>query len=149
MKTKAGSVAPKERINIVYKPNDAGARDKVELPLRLLVTGDFTNQQDSTPMSERDMISVNRKNLDSVIKSLGVGVDISVPNKMVNNPDATLDVNFQVDSIKGFSPDQVVEKVPELKKLIELRKSLVALKGPIGNSPSLRKDINALLESAN
>ena len=148
MKTKAGSVAPKERINIVYKPNDAGARDKVELPLRLLVTGDFTNQQDSTPMSERDMISVNRKNLDSVIKSLGVGVDISVPNKMVNNPDATLDVNFQVDSMKGFSPDQVVEKVPELKKLIDLRKSLVALKGPIGNSPSLRKDINALLETA-
>lgn len=38
---KQGSVAPKERINIRYVPATGGEQEEVELPLKLLVTGDF------------------------------------------------------------------------------------------------------------
>ncbi len=37
---KEGSVAPKERINITFKPAVGGAQEEVELPLKLLVLGD-------------------------------------------------------------------------------------------------------------
>ena len=37
-----GSVAPKERINIRYVPATGDAQEDVELPLRMLVVGDFT-----------------------------------------------------------------------------------------------------------
>ncbi|HKT99965.1 MAG TPA: type VI secretion system contractile sheath small subunit, partial [Paraburkholderia sp.] len=37
-----GSVAPKERVNIVYRPATGDAKAEVELPLKLLVLGDFT-----------------------------------------------------------------------------------------------------------
>ena len=34
-----GSVAPKERINITFKPATGGAQEEVELPLKVLVLG--------------------------------------------------------------------------------------------------------------
>ncbi len=38
-----GSVAPKERVNIVYRPATGDAQAEVELPLKLLVMGDYTH----------------------------------------------------------------------------------------------------------
>lgn len=49
--------------------------------------------------------------------------------------------------MKDFNPAQLVEQIPELKKLMDLRDALVALKGPLGNTPSFRKAIeNALAD---
>ena len=39
---KEGSVAPKERVNIMYKPATGDAKEEVELPLKLLMLGDYT-----------------------------------------------------------------------------------------------------------
>ena len=45
-KGKEGSVAPKERVNITYKPATGGAQEDVELPLKILMLGDFTGRAD-------------------------------------------------------------------------------------------------------
>ena len=37
--------------------------------------------------------------------------------------------------------------MPELKKLIELREALVALKGPLGNVPAFRSKLQELLDN--
>jgi type VI secretion system protein ImpB len=39
----------------------------------------------------------------------------------------------------------VVNQVPELRQLLELRTALNALKGPLGNVPAFRKKIQTLL----
>ena len=46
--SKEGSVAPKERVNIVYKPATGNAQEEVELPLRILMAGDYTQKADSS-----------------------------------------------------------------------------------------------------
>jgi type VI secretion system protein ImpB len=43
---KEGSVAPKERINVTFKPATGNAQEELELPLKLLVLGDFTQRAD-------------------------------------------------------------------------------------------------------
>jgi type VI secretion system protein ImpB len=43
--------------------------------------------------------------------------------------------------MKDFSPENIVENVDEMKKLMQLRQSLIALKGPLGNIPAFRKAI--------
>ena len=63
------SVAPKERVNIVYKPATGDAKEEVELPLKLLVLGDFTNRPDDRTMEDRDPISVDKDNFDDVLKA--------------------------------------------------------------------------------
>lgn len=44
---------PKARINLKLNLHTGGAQKKVELPLKLLVTGDFSNGQETDPLSER------------------------------------------------------------------------------------------------
>ncbi|MDF4766677.1 type VI secretion system contractile sheath small subunit, partial [Vibrio parahaemolyticus] len=44
-----GSVAPKERINIRYVPATGDTQEDVELPLSMMVVGDFTARADETP----------------------------------------------------------------------------------------------------
>ena len=50
------------------------------------------------------------------------------------------------DTLKDFEPEQVVNQVPELRKLLELRQALMALKGPLGNVPAFRKAIQGILD---
>ena len=61
-------------------------------------------------------------------------------------PDAKLSVHLKFDSLKDFEPEQVVNQVPELRKLLELRQALVALKGPLGNTPAFRKAIQSIVD---
>ncbi|WP_277185712.1 type VI secretion system contractile sheath small subunit, partial [Caballeronia sp. BR00000012568055] len=60
--------------------------------------------------------------------------DLAVPNRLEANadPDAQIAMNLKFDSIDDFSPDAIVEKVPELRQMIALRDALKALKGPLG-----------------
>ena len=58
----AGSVAPKERINITYKPATGDAQAEVELPLKLLVVGDYTQRADDRPVEERAPINFDKDN---------------------------------------------------------------------------------------
>ncbi|WP_164706964.1 type VI secretion system contractile sheath small subunit, partial [Pseudomonas viridiflava] len=44
-----------------------------------------------------------------------------------------------------FNPASLVEQIPELRKLMELRDALMALKGPLGNAPTFRKAIENVL----
>jgi bis(5'-nucleosyl)-tetraphosphatase (symmetrical) len=46
--SKEGSVAPKERVNIVYKPATGNAQEEVELPLKIMMLGDYTQRSDAT-----------------------------------------------------------------------------------------------------
>jgi type VI secretion system protein ImpB len=48
--------------------------------------------------------------------------------------------------MKDFGPEAIVEQVPELKRLLELREALRALKGPLSNVPEFRKKIQELIK---
>ena len=54
-------------------------------------------------------------------------------------------MTLKFKKLDDFGPEGVVNQVPELKKLLELRAALNALKGPLGNIPAFRKKIQALL----
>jgi len=143
---KEGSVAPKERVNIVYKPATGDAKEEVELPLKVLVMGDFTLRDDETPVENRKTINVDKDNMDDVLKAQNVRLTTNVKSNLSDDPDAQLTVDLDFQSMKDFDPDAIVQKVPELKKLIDLRDALKALKGPLGNVPKFRKKIQELVQ---
>jgi type VI secretion system protein ImpB len=143
-----GSVAPKERVNITYRPATGDAKEEVELPLKVLVMGDFTFRQDDTPLEERKPIDIDKDNFNDVLKAQNLALNFSVPAKISEKEEeeAQLNVKLDIKSLKDFEPDAVVKKVPELRKLIELREALKALKGPLGNVPEFRKRIQGLIQ---
>jgi type VI secretion system protein ImpB len=145
MSPKDQTVAPKERVNIVYKAQVGDQQQEQELPLKILMVGDYTGRSDETPLEERKPISVDGGNFNDVMAKQNLGVAVKVPDRVSGAPDAMLDVKLEFKKLDDFGPEGVVNQVPELKKLLELRTALTALKGPLGNVPAFRKKIQALL----
>lgn len=147
---KEGSVAPKERINIVYKPATGDAQENIELPLKLMIIGDFTGKEDKRNLEDREPISVDKDNFNDVLNAQGLSLKIVVPNKLVDDdPENMLNVDLKFDKISDFNPDSLVSQVPELSKLIELRGALKALKGPLSNVPDFRRKIQEMISDEN
>lgn len=144
---KEGSVAPKERINVTFKPATGGAQEEIELPLKLLAIGDYTQRPDERKVEDRKPISIDKMTFDEVLAKQELSLTLSVPNRLQDDESASdeLGISLQVNSMKDFNPASLVEQVPELKKLMELRDALVALKGPLGNAPAFRKAIEGVL----
>ena len=142
-----GSVAPKERVNIVYKSAVGDAKEQTELPFRQLVLGDFTQRADDTPLDERAPIDIDKDTFDDVLKAQNLSLNFKVSDKLSDNPDPEdgLSVDLKFQSMKDFRPDSLVEQIPELKQLIALRDALKALTGPLGNVPDFRKKLEALV----
>lgn len=144
---KEGSVAPKERINIKYVPATGDQQAEIELPLKMLVVGDYKGHPEDTPIEEREIVSVDKNNFQSVLKASDLNIETSVKNCLVDEDDVDLPVKLAFKSLSDFSPDSIAQQVPELKKLIELREALQALKGPLGNIPAFRDRIQELIGS--
>lgn len=142
---KEGSVAPKERINIVYKPATGDAKEEVELPLKLLLIGDYTMREDGRALDERKPVNIDKDNFNEVMSKHDLSLDINTANRLSNEENEELAVSLKFSELKDFTPEAVVRQVPELNKLLELREALTALKGPLGNVPAFRKMIEAAL----
>jgi len=140
-----GSVAPKERVNIVYKSNTGDQSEDVELPLKMLMLGDYTGAVCDDVVEDRTPINIDKDNFDAVLKNYQVSMDINVNNTLSGEDDDVIAVHVDVASMKDFSPDSVATQVPELNSLLELRRALLALKGPLGNVPAFRKTIQNIL----
>ncbi len=142
-----GSVAPKERVNIVYKSAVGDAQEQVELPFRQIVLGDFTLREDTTPLDERAPINVDKESFPDVLKAQNLSLTFSVPNRLADTEtEESLAIDLSFESIQDFQPDALVDKVPELKQLIELRNALKALTGPLGNVPDFRRRLESLIK---
>lgn len=143
---KEGSVAPKERINVTFKPATGGAQEEIELPLKLMAIGDYIHRKDERKVEDRKPISIDKMTFDEVLAKQELSLVLSVPNRLLEESDTEeLAVQLRLSTMKDFNPASLVEQVPELKKLMELREALVALKGPLGNAPAFRKAIESVL----
>ena len=124
--------------------------EELELPLKLMMIGDYTLVQDEQKLEDRKAININKNNFNEVLENHDLGLTLQVPNRLRDNAtDDELAVNLQFKTMKDFDPASLVQQVPEMKALMELRDALVALKGPLGNVPSFRKAIEEVLTDQN
>lgn len=142
---KQQSKAPKERINITYRPA-TNTKEQKELPFRMAMLGDFTLKPDETPLEERKMIRVDKDNFSDVMKSQKLDVSINVPNKLTGGEGDELGLNLKFSTLKDFAPEQIARQVPELNQLLETREALSALKAPLSNKREFQKKIAAIIK---
>ena len=142
---KEGSVAPQERVNITYKPSTGNAQEEVELPLKMLFIGDYTGRADPRPLEERKPVNVDKDNFTQVLAEQNLSLSIHAKDELSGDKGAELAVNLKFKKLSDFGPDAVAEQVPELKRLLELRQAITALKGPLGNVPAFKRKISSLL----
>ncbi len=150
MSQKTGTVAPKERINVTFKPATGGAQEEIELPLKIAVIGDFLHRYDDRQLEERKPININKSNFNEVLAKQELSVSLSAPNKLSDDEDAPEEIPVQLKftSMRDFEPGGVATQVPELKQLLDLREALISLKGPLGNIPAFRSMIEEVLKNS-
>jgi type VI secretion system protein ImpB len=142
---KEGSIAPKERVNIRYETETGGVKEQIELPLRLLVLGDFTGRENPVPLEQRPDINIDKNNFHDVLEKQEVVADFQVDNLLSGTPGDKLAVKMAVKHLNDFGPDAVAEKVPQLAELLAIRRALVELRGPLSQNKEFRKQLQALL----
>ncbi len=138
------SIAPKERVNITYQSSVEGAAEEVELPLRILMLGDYTGRADERPIEERAPIAIDKQSFDKVLESQEIEVAVSVDNTL-SDEGGCLEARLRFRRLSDFRPEAIVAQVPQLARLLELRRALVALKGPIANRPRFAREIERIL----
>ncbi|MCE7534552.1 type VI secretion system contractile sheath small subunit [Aliivibrio fischeri] len=145
--SKDGSVAPKERVNVTFKPVSGDAAEDLELPLKMMVLGDFTQQEDDRKLEDRKPFNVDKSNFNDVIEKQNLNISFGVKKQLQDNGEGNeeIAVDLSFKHINDFDPSSIVEQVPELKGLMDLREALVSLKGPLGNVPAFRKAIEDAL----
>lgn len=138
------SMVPPTRIGIKLEVDKEGATEEIELPLRLLILGDFTMKEDPTEIQLRKPKSINKDNFDAIMQDMNLGLSFSVPNRLANDgTELAVDLNFE--SMKDFEPGRVAEQIPALKRLLQARTLLEDLKARVKTKPEIRKSLQALI----
>lgn len=135
-------VAPRERVNIVYRM--AIMDEEVELPLKVLVMGDFTGRAEHEQLENRRAVPVNKETFDAVMKQERLTLEIEVPNRVAPlMAGDTVPLRLAFPTLQGMTPEGIARQVPELRALLELRFALSLIKVPLGGIPAFRKKIEA------
>ncbi|MGA9662204.1 MAG: type VI secretion system contractile sheath small subunit, partial [Pseudomonas alloputida] len=121
------SEVPRARVNIKLDLHTGGAQRKVELPLKLMLMGDYSNGKEQRPLSERSKVDVNKNNFDSVLLEFSPSLKLVVEDTLASEGGETpVELSFQ--RMKDFEPEQVARQIPQLRALLAMRNLLRELK---------------------
>jgi type VI secretion system protein ImpB len=62
-----------------------GAQKKVELPLKLLVAGDFSAGREQAPLAEREKVNIDKNNFDTVLADYAPDLKIAAENTLAGD----------------------------------------------------------------
>lgn len=136
---------PPSRINLFLELQEGEAKEKVELPMRLLVLGDYTGREDETPVEEREVVNINSNNFESVMKSKDLSMEYTVDNKLDEDGES-LNVDLSFENMDSFSPENVARQVPELRRMVAMRNLLQDLRNRVVSTSEFRKQLEAIVQ---
>jgi type VI secretion system protein ImpB len=135
---------PKARINIKLDLHTGDAQKKTELPLKLMVMGDYSNGKEQRPLSERSKVAIDKNNFDSVLAEFSPELSLTVANTLVEDAsEAEVVLGFQ--SMKDFEPEQVARQIPQLRALLAMRNLLRDLKSNLLDNARFRLELERIL----
>jgi len=137
---------PKARVNITLDVETGGAKKKLELPLKLLTVGDFSNGKATGRLVDRERININKENVESVLSDLSPQTRFSVPN-VIKNDDTEITVDLAFRSFKDFHPESVARQVPAVHNLLAMRNLLKDLKSNLLDNGSFRKELERIVKT--
>lgn len=139
------SEVPKARVNIKLDLHTGGAQRKVELPLKLMLMGDYSNGKEQRPLSERPKVNINKNNFDSVLSDLSPSLKLVVEDTLSGDGGETpVELSFQ--RMKDFEPEQVARQIPQLRALLAMRNLLRELKANLLDNATFRAELERILK---
>ena len=112
---------PAARVNIKLDLHTGNAKKKVELPLKLLAVGDYSNGKEQRP------------------------VNLTVEDTLSGNGNEQ-NIALEFKSLKDFEPEQVAKNIPQLRVLLAMRNLLRDLKSNLLDNATFRRELENILK---
>jgi type VI secretion system protein ImpB len=138
----------KPRVHITYDVETNGALQQKELPFVMGVMGDYSgdNAENKKALKDRKFSQIDRDNFNEVMNNISPKVDMKVENTLEGDG-SEIAVNLDFKSMEDFEPQNIVNKVDPLKKLMETRNKLRDLLTKADRSEELENILEEVLSS--
>ena len=140
----------KPRVQITYDVEIGDAQEVKELPFVMGVMSDLSGHRDPEnplpKLKERGFVEVDRDNFNDFLKKQAPRLAIKVDNKLSDDPDAQLGVELDFKSMKDFDPEGVINQVPALKEMLEVRRRLKSLQSRVTSSDEVTDFLKEILD---
>ena len=130
------------RVQITYDVEEGDAQKTKELPLVIGVIGDF--YQDSGGLRERKFINIDKDSFNKIMSSLSPMSEFLVES-VLPGVEGKLPVSIAFENMDDFSPDNIVQQVEPLKKLLELRIQLSDLRNRTASNEILKEQLGEIV----
>ena len=136
------------RVQITYDVEVGGAIELKELPFVVGVLGDFTGKPEEPlpALKNRKFVEIDPDNFNQVLSGMKPRLTFSTENKLQDDG-SKMGVELKFNSIEDFEPDQIVQQVDPLRKLVEARQKLSDLRSKMDGNDKLEAMLNDVISS--
>jgi type VI secretion system protein ImpB len=134
------------RVQITYDVEVGGAIELKELPFVVGVMGDFVGKPEEPlpAIKNRKFVEIDPDNFNQVLAGMKPRVAFSVDNKLQDDG-SKVGVDLTFSNIEDFEPDQIVQNVEPLRKLVEARQKLSDLRSKMDGNEKLENILNDII----
>jgi type VI secretion system protein ImpB len=125
------------RVHLTYDVEIGGAIQLKELPFVLGVLSDLSGKPDEPlpRLKDRKFVEIDRDNFNKVLGGMKPRLNFAADNELQGDG-SKMNVELRFQHISDFEPEQVVNQVEPLRKLLQARERLVNLVNKMdGNDP--------------
>ena len=137
------------RVQITYDVEVGGAIELKELPFVIGVMGDFVGKPEEPlpAFKNRKFVEVDPDNFDQVLSGMSPRLAFTVDNKLQDDG-SKLGVELKFNDIDDFTPDNIVQQVEPLRKLVEARQKLGDLRSKMDGNEKLESFLEEVIGNA-
>jgi len=137
------------RVHLTYDVEVGGAIETKELPFVVGVMGDFSGkpEQPLPRVRDRKLIEIDRDNFDQVLAGMKPRLALRVDNKLAGDG-SKMSVDLRFSKLEDFEPDNLVQQVEPLRKLVEGRKKLSDLLSKTDGNDRLEELLQDIIQSS-
>ena len=137
------------RVQITYDVEIGDAIELKELPFVVGVMGDFVGKPEDPlpPLKERKFVEIDPDNFNQVLAGMKPRLSYSVENKLQDDG-SKLGVELKFTNIEDFEPDNLVQQIEPLRKLVEARQKLSDLRSKMDGNEKLENLLEDIISNS-
>ncbi len=135
------------RVQITYDVETGNAIEKKEIPFVVGVLSDLgQNPQNPLPkLKDRKFVEIDRDNFNDVLASTKPEITAKVDDVLKGQ--GTISIPLTFTHLDDFRPERLVERIPELRKLLRARERLNDLLAKLEGNDELSAALREVMES--
>jgi type VI secretion system protein ImpB len=136
------------RVQITYDVEIGGAIELKELPFVIGVLGDFVGKPEEPlpALKNRKFVEIDPDNFNQVMAGMTPRVAFTTENKLQDNG-SKMGIDLKFNNIEDFEPDNIVQQVEPLRKLVEARQKLSDLRSKMDGNEKLENILEDIISN--